>query len=214
MRLIPNLMSRSLLLFTIVITVAVATNVLAQPGKPVGRAPSGEAAAGRTAQPAPALVIPDSAAFMAAFNSLWPLVQPEITVRERVEKRFKRSLKNLKARGVDTTAAHDSLMASIDTTVDYALMRTALVRAKFTTEDVRALATFYRSAVGRKYLEAQQAITDARSVEVDRYVQRLFNSVVTPLMRPKETVKLVPLPQPELDSTQHVPAAVDTTTQQ
>lgn len=200
-------MSRLFLLFAITFSVAIASAASAQPRKPIGRAPSGESEAGRTAMPERALLIPDSAAFNAAFNTLWPLVQPEVTVRERVQKRFKRTIRNLKTRGVDTVAAYTALMQNVDTSVEYNLLRTAFARAKFTPEDLRSLATFYKSPVGRKYLDAQSSIADARSSEIDRYVQRLFNSVITPMMKPKEA-KPMQMPAPATDSTEHV--ATDT----
>lgn len=113
-----------------------------------------------------------------------------------MEKRFRRVAHTYAERGVDSVTAYNSVMTALDTTIERQLYRAALLQQGFTTEDVRMLTAFFRSATGKKLMAGDRALADARDVDIEKYVGRLFSSVMTPMMKPRASTegKITPMP--------------------
>ena len=149
------------------------------------RRPMGNLPPGRTLGHESTERYADSAAFEEAFKELYPLIKPTPTIRERTEIMFDRMVRMYKARGVDSAAAHDSVMKVIDPEMDRKLIYD-VYRGAFTAKEISALATFFKSPVGKHYLEVEDRIVEGRTRMIEQYVTRTISSTVMPMEKPME----------------------------
>jgi len=156
-----------------------STHLFAQVKKPTEHLPAGRTVAVKTVKP----VYADSVQFNKAFAALYPLLKPTPTITERAEITFSRMGRMLKARGVDSTAAHDSLLKALDPTMDRKILFDTY-RSAFTAKELESLVAFFKTPVGKHYLEIENRLLDARSHSLDQYVQRTISMTVVPLEKP------------------------------
>jgi hypothetical protein len=158
---------------------------------------------GRTVLPLPKTqMLPDSAHFVQAFSALWPLMKPQQSIRTIAERRFRLSARSLLSHNVDTGAAYATVRTALDTNIDRTILMVTFIREGFTADDLSALAAFWRTPAGEKFRSSEQRLFEARNSELEKYVQRLFQSVVAPLMKPVDASRQGTGPAPILrDST-------------
>ena len=174
-------------IITVLSIVFISSAAFAQrPGMPPG--PPGSHPAHPMMPSAPALKAsyPDSTAFNAAFKELLPLIRPTPNVKERAQDMLDRMSRMFKARGVDSVKAYDSVMKGIDPSMDEKILFTAY-RAQFSAEEIKEMIPFFKSAVGKHYLEVENHLFGARNGEIDSYVRTTVNKIVMPMGKKPDT---------------------------
>ena len=137
---------------------------------------------------------PDSVEFKKEFAELYPLIKPVPGVKERAETQFERMSRMFKSRGIDSAKAYDSVMKEIDPKKDEEILFDTY-RADFSAEELKGLVTFFKTPVGKHYLEVEQHLIMARS-EVDSYVGRTVQHIIGTMAKPVETPAGLPQGRP------------------
>jgi hypothetical protein len=145
-----------------------------QAGAPIGTQPT----------EGKALSTADSAKLKAAFKELYSSIRPAQTMKERTDMALRRMDRMFKMQGIDSAKAHDSVMAAINMNQDEALLFNAYADA-FTADEIKSLATFFKTPAGKHYLEVEPRLIGAKS-QVDQYIQRTVNMVTMPMRKPVE----------------------------
>lgn len=126
----------------------------------------------------------DSAKLKAAFKELFPLIRPTPTVKERAEMNLKRMSRMFTMQGIDSAKAHDSVMAAINPNEDEVLLYNAYAE-NFSPDELKSLATFFKTPAGKHYLEVEQRLINGRQ-QVEQYINRTISMVTAPMRKPTE----------------------------
>jgi Uncharacterized protein conserved in bacteria (DUF2059) len=125
----------------------------------------------------------DSVQFKEDFKELYPFIRPTPNVKERAQTMIGKMAPMLKSRGIDSVKAYDTAMKALDLSIDEKLLFDAY-RAEFSADELKPLATFFKTPVGKHYLEVEAHLVAARSTAIDQYIAGTIYHSVMPMMKP------------------------------
>ncbi len=137
----------------------------------------------------------DSAAFNAAFAELYPLIRPTPNVRETAEQMLSRMGPVFKIRHIDSTQAFDTAMQAIDPNMDKKILFDAY-RAQFSATEIKELAHFFKTPVGRHYLEVELPLAFARTNELQQQIAQTIYRALAPMMKTAAEKRSEAKPEP------------------
>jgi hypothetical protein len=126
----------------------------------------------------------DTAKLKAAFKELYPLIRPTPSIKERTEQALHRMDRMFKMQGVDSAKAWDSVMKAINPSQDEEILYN-VYSENFTPEELKSLATFFKTPTGKHYLEVDQRLSAAHQ-QTEQYIMRTINMVTAPMRKPTE----------------------------
>jgi hypothetical protein len=203
--------SASIKYLVLALSLFVGTSAMAQEDQaaPKSRKPTKEHSArpeggepGRTMKPSRgagklAASYADSTEFNKAFDDLYMIIKPTVTVQERADKIFMSQTRSFTRTGVDSAKAYEAVMKAIDPTLDRQLIYSAY-RAQLTAEELRGWIAFLKTPAGKKILEVGDKLLAADDRLIESQVRRAVNTAIAPLRQPKtpKTQELAPTSAP------------------
>jgi hypothetical protein len=154
-----------------------------RPAKPEGGEPGRTMKASRGSGKL-AATYADSTEFNKAFDELYAIIKPTVTVKDRAEKIFLSQTRTFARTGVDSAKAYEAVMKAVDPKLDHQLIYTTY-RAQLTAEELRGWVSFLKTPAGKKILEVGEKLLAADDRLIESQVRRSVNTAIAPLRQPK-----------------------------